>query len=87
MAVEEKNLGIKPTEIGLIASPEKRVPKYCTSVIVAKRSDGNLILTFISSDSPEEGGVVIERILIDEKHGENLSRAIKETIAAKETKI
>ncbi|MFH1620931.1 MAG: hypothetical protein ABIB04_02500 [Patescibacteria group bacterium] len=79
--------------IHIIADPNKRIPKYCTSVLFAKMKNGQIILTFVENDEAikaesSDHGVIIERILVDEEHARQIVEKLGGLITkAEETKL
>lgn len=65
-----------------VSTSEKRIPKYCNSVLFGKLSDGGVIMTFVAKekvgdqDDQREEHVVIERIFVDRKHALQISETL-----------
>jgi len=75
----------------LVADPNKRIPKYCTSVFFAKMKSGQIILTFVENDEAlktevNDQGVIIERIIVDEDHARQIVEKLGDLIGKKEEK-
>ena len=62
-----------------VTHPEKRLPKYCTSVQVGLLNSSNLILS-LSFHEPDQPGVLIERVIIDLEHADNLANVLKTAV-------
>lgn len=80
------NASAQPMRI--VADPNRRVPKYCTSVSFSKMKNGQIILTFIENDEAlktmDDQGVIIERILVDEDHAQQIVAALSGLLTKKE---
>lgn len=74
----------KPTTI---QSPnaEKLTPKYCTSIQVALLNNSNLVLS-LSFNEPNQPGFLIERVIIDLEHADNLANVLKTAVAQTQEK-
>lgn len=62
--------------IQFTGSPESAVPKYCTNVSITSLTNGQFIMTFTYKEEPGVHYHIIERILIDGSHAENLVKEL-----------
>lgn len=61
------------------SSAEKMMPKYCTSVQVGLLNSGNIVLSMIYKEQ-QQAGVLIERVVIDLEHANNLADVLKSAV-------
>ncbi len=65
-----------------VSSPEKRIPKYCNSILFGKLDDGGIVMTFAVKEysgfgeDKREDSVVIERIFVDKNHAKRVADAL-----------
>lgn len=64
---------------------EKMIPKYCTAVQVALLNNSNLVLS-LSFAEPNQPSVLIERVVIDREHADNLANVLKSAVAEAQEK-
>lgn len=64
---------------------ERMTPKYCTSIQVGLLSAGNLVLSLIYSE-PNQPNLLIERVIIDKDHADNLANVLKTAVAEAQKK-
>jgi hypothetical protein len=70
MDIEKKEQGVE-----ILASPEKMIPKYASSVNFKKLENGNIIMSFLVSQDGKVGSL-IETILVDTKHAKEISEVL-----------
>ncbi len=69
---EEKNIEI-------LASPEKIIPKFASSVNFKKLDNGNIILSFVVSPDGKTGSL-IETIMVDTNHATQIVKVLSNVI-------
>ncbi len=60
----------------IIGTPDKGVPKFCTDIKIQVSDTKNFILTLLYA-TPGNTPVLIEQIVIDQKHAENLAKTLQ----------
>jgi hypothetical protein len=69
------------------SSLEKMLPKYCTSVQVALLNNAHIVLSMSYQEAPQPG-ILIERVIIDLEHANNLADILKSAVnETKENKL
>lgn len=65
--------------LSLAASPEGRVPKYCTAIGFEKTTKGFVIMSFVHQEAGNttDHGVLIERIMVDSEHAKKMIEALE----------
>lgn len=66
-------------------SPEKIIPKYCTSIQVGLLNNTNIVLSLLFNE-PNQPGVLIERVVIDLEHADNLANVLKTAVTEAQEK-
>jgi hypothetical protein len=66
--------------------PDKLTPKYCTSIQVGLLNSGNLVLSLLYSE-PSQPALLIERVIIDIEHADNLANVLKAAVSEAQAKI
>jgi len=74
-----------PTGVMQTSHPEKMTPKYCTSIQVGLLNSGNLVLSLAYSE-PNQPSILIERVIIDIEHADNLANVLKTAVAETQQK-
>ena len=75
----------QPTTAIQSPSLEKMTPKYCNAGQVALLNQRNLVLS-LSFNEPNQPTLLIERVMIDLEHADNLANVLKAAVTeAQET--
>lgn len=56
------------------------VPKFSTAVNFNKLDNGNIVISFFSQTFPTAPVVLIETLIVDEKHAEEIVKILQEVI-------
>ncbi|MFH0833818.1 MAG: hypothetical protein V2A63_00300 [Patescibacteria group bacterium] len=60
-----------------LPSPDRAVPKLCTSANFAQLKSGNIVVSFFSRDvSVANQAVLIERIIIEKEHAKDIVKKL-----------
>lgn len=66
------------------SSPDKAIPKFCTSVTFSKLKSGNIIMSFHASDPLiPNTATLIERVIVEEDHAKQIIEKLSEVITLK----
>lgn len=79
---EEKKISKK---ISVLTTPERNIPKFCTSVNFGVAQNNNIVISFAYN---EENGplTLIDRVMVDFEHAKSIAEVLRRVIDKVEKK-
>jgi len=74
--VKNKETVKEPTKMQITGTPDKIVPKICTSINFQVTNSNSFVITLTYSETPDQPQTIIERVMIDHEHAKNVSKVL-----------
>ena len=78
--VKSKETVKEPIKMQITGTPDKIVPKVCTTINFGVTGNNSFVLTLTYNEAPDQTQTIIERVMIEHEHAKNVSKVLSDLL-------